>query len=189
MFNHFDYFSENLSCADTNRDELISKFEVLSFKKGQFLMEANDVCDHIMFVAEGCLLVKIDKDDENVMIREIVTPGFWLTDIHSFLEKKPSNLSIVALNETTVFALKREDYEYVKIHFPRFVEMALEVVGKVNKSLENRWFSFSNMTAEEKTEWYFSQKRFQRFEIPKKTIAQYLGIRPETFSRILKKMN
>jgi CRP-like cAMP-binding protein len=45
------------------------------------------------------------------------------------------------------------------------------------------------MTAEEKIQWYFEQKRFQRFDIPKKIIAQYLDLRPETFSRALKKIH
>lgn len=189
IVNHRSFFEQHLFCSSTEKQDLIDAFEYQQVKKGDFLLESNEICDQIYFVVEGCILVNLDKGIQHTLVREIVTPGLWLTDIHGFLEKKESQLSFFTFTECSIYSLKRETFDWVKIRFPEFVEMTLNTVGKVNKALENRWFNFSHMTAEEKIQWYFEQKRFQRFDIPKKIIAQYLDLRPETFSRALKKIH
>lgn len=155
-------------------------------RKKQYLLQEGDVCKYSAFVEKGVLRsYAIDeKGIEHVI--QFATEGWWISDNYSFLTGQPASYAIDAL----------EDVELLLITHPAMEEM-LDTVPAMERyfrllfqnsiiSFQNRLVCSLSQTAEEK---YIQMNDdypniIQR--VPQHHIASFLGITPETLSRIRK---
>lgn len=112
-----------------------------------------------------------------------------LTSYTSFLTQIPSDIQIVVLIDSDIEMIKREDliksYE-TSFEANKFGRILSEQ-GFIRKS--NREKDFLTKTAEEKYIEMFQKNSKYISHIPVNKIAKYIGIHPESLSRIRKKIN
>ncbi|ETZ23143.1 Crp/Fnr family transcriptional regulator [Pedobacter sp. V48] len=174
-----------LSSAD---EEIIRKlFRERKLKKGEHLLEAGNVCRNIIFIEKGLVRYYNNKDGEE-QTGYFNKEGEFVCDYPSFLPQKPSLTNIQALEETTVHTISHANmqlfYQQVE-HGERFGRLAIEYVF-VN--VINQITSLYNDPAELRYQQFLS--RFQDIgqRIPQYYIASYIGIKPQSLSRIRKRM-
>jgi CRP/FNR family transcriptional regulator, anaerobic regulatory protein len=161
--------------------------EVKFLDKKEFLLKQGDVCNKITFINSGCLRAFYNIDGvENTV--QFFFGDSWYTDYASFLTGNPAVENMQALEPTEVVQFKKVDlYKYYE-KYPVF-----ERVGR--QMAENAFLSISKLnqmlTNEEPEERYLNLLK-QRPEvvesIPQHYIASYLGIQPESLSRIRKRI-
>lgn len=159
--------------------------EAVEFRKKEFLTQCDEVENYIYFVTEGLTRQYFISGEREICLDF----GFrhnLVSSYVSFLTREPSPLCIQAL--TTVKAL-RVHYDAVQeLHnssknSERFGRLVAEHLYRVKLQREMVLLSLS---AEEKYR-YMLQKHPEFIQmIPVKDIASYLGIHPETLSRIRK---
>lgn len=159
--------------------------EAVEFRKKQFLTRCDEVENHIYFLTEGLTRQYFISHEREICLDF----GFrhnLVSAYVSFLTREPSSLCIQAL--TPVKAL-RVHYDVVQqLHnssknSERFGRLVAEHLYRTKLQREMVLLSLS---AEEKYR-YMLQKRPEFVQmIPVKDIASYLGIHPETLSRIRK---
>jgi CRP-like cAMP-binding protein len=164
-------------------------FTPRKIRKNQFLLQQGEVCKHLAFVNSGCLRqYSIDHKGE-VHIIQFAIGDWWIADLTSFLSRSPSTQYIDALQDSVVLLLEYESREKVVESVPkmeRFFRLLLEskyvaTVKRINDSLsesaEERYLSFLQM--------YPSLAE----QVPQHDIASYLGITPQSLSRIRKEIS
>lgn len=157
----------------------------VDLKRGDFLVNKGDKNANLYLVKEGSLRVFIDDETEEHTIR-FGYKNSIITALDYFLTQKPTDFYIQALKKTTLKVISKEKFNYLI---------------SSNKDFESVWFklleSFVHQQMEREVDLitYSPQKRFERVlkrspqvfqEIPRKYIASYLRMTPETLSRILK---
>jgi CRP/FNR family transcriptional regulator, anaerobic regulatory protein len=151
------------------------------------LLQEGKVCDNIFFINSGCVRLFYAVDGvENTA--QFFFSGSWYTDFSSFLTREPTIENVQALDPCEVLLMKQNDLYKLYQEYPVFervgrvlAENAFLSLSKLNKMLKN----------EEPQERYLNllQQRPEIVEkIPQHYIASYLGIQPESLSRIRKRI-
>lgn len=178
------------SIASLNEAEekaFLSILEVKIFKKKEFLLQEGKVCNKITFVNNGIMRLFYNVEGvENTI--QFFFGDSWYTDYASFLTGKPTLENLQALEESEVVQFKKEDLNKLYDSMPIF-----EKVGRI--FAENAYLSISQlnqMKTNEEPELRYINLLKTRPElvqqIPQHYIASYLGIKPETLSRIRKRI-
>jgi CRP-like cAMP-binding protein len=157
-------------------------------RRRQFLLQEGDVCRHLAFVDEGCLReYTVDaRGEEHVL--QFAIEDWWISDLHSFLAGVPSQRNIDALQDSEVLLLEREARDRLLEEVPameRFFRLLLEgnyvathrrIEEALSDSAEERYLAF--------------QKTYPALveQIPLNQVASYLGITPQSLSRIRKEL-
>jgi CRP/FNR family transcriptional regulator, anaerobic regulatory protein len=162
--------------------------QINHFKKKEFLLQEGKVSSKISFINNGCMrLFYLVDGIENTI--QFFFGDSWYTDYTSFSTGEPTMENLQALENTEVVQFTKEQLNTLCNEYPIFdrvarvmAENAFQSISKLNKMLTN----------EEPTERYLNllQQRPDVVEkIPQHYIASYLGIKPESLSRIRKRIS
>ena len=170
-------------------DEAIirSLFRVEKLQKGQHLLQAGNICRNIFFIEEGLVRYYsvIDGEEKTSYFNK---EGEFVCDYASFLPQRPSTINIQALEACTIYFISHSNlqllYEQVK-YGDRFGRMALE---DVYVNLINQVNSLYNAPPELRYQIFLTRFPDTGQRIPQYYIASYIGIKPQSLSRIRKRM-
>jgi CRP/FNR family transcriptional regulator, anaerobic regulatory protein len=176
-----------VSLNEAEKAAICAILKVKAYKKKEFLLQEGKICDSIFFINSGCVRLFYAVDGvENTA--QFFFSGSWYTDFTSFLTKEPTIENVQTLDACEVLLMKQNDLYKLYQEYPVFervgrilAENAFLSLSKLNKMLKN----------EEPQERYLNllQQRPEIVEkIPQHYIASYLGIQPESLSRIRKRI-
>ena len=155
-----------------------------TIKKHQFFLNEGDVCKYLGFVSSGCLREYTIDSNGGEHIIQFAIEDWWIADLNSFLSGLPSTHNIDALEDSQVLLLEKSRREQLLDEcskMDRFFRILLEanyvtthqrVADSLSLSAEQQYLKF--------TKTY--PKLLER--IPQNQIAAYLGITPQSLSRI-----
>jgi CRP-like cAMP-binding protein len=188
-----DYAAECLrnsisSIVTLSEDEMakfISFLEFKSLKKKELLIREGEVCRFTAFIVKGCLRYFYTVEG-NEHTGQFFFENSWYTDYESFLSGKPSNQSIEVLEKTELLLLDKKQLEELYNQHPRFERFGRLMAERAYLGARKRSEAFTNQSAEERYLRLIKErpKVFER--IPQHYIASYLGIKPQSLSRIRK---
>jgi CRP-like cAMP-binding protein len=185
-----DLLAANLRTKITISDEAVAAFYALftpqTIKKKEVLLLQNNVAQYTYFVTQGCLrMYSIDKKGSEHVV-QFAFEGHWVGDLYSFLSQKPAVYCIDALEETSFLRIDAERLEQAYAEIPileRFFRLALQNSFFV---LQHRITATHSETAEEKYLALCARYPNITQRVAQHQIASFLGIAPESLSRIRK---
>jgi len=154
-----------------------------SLKRNDFLIEKEQVESSLFFVIEGSLRIYYPYEEDEICV------GFGHTNnlvcsYPSFIRQQPSAYYIQALAPTKTIAIHQQDFYNLFDHHPK-IERAWRMLeeeallGKIERETEMLTF-----TAEERYSRLLQRSPHIFQHIPRKYIASYLRMSPETLSRL-----
>ncbi len=163
-----------------------SKFEPFFVKKKKDFLRFGEVANNLAFIKSGCLRsYKIDaKGNENVI--QIGLEDYWISDLYSFLTRTPSIMAIEALEDTEVLLLSFYNLERLYLDVPIIERFFRKLFEKAYLSSQDRINSTLSVSAEERYLNIIKSHPDIIRRVPLIHIASYLGITPESLSRIRK---
>lgn len=161
--------------------------QIKEFKKSEHFVERGKTCKHFAFVADGIMRAYNLYDGvENTTC--LCSNNTFATSSVSFITQTPSNVAIQALGDVTLVLISHEDLNvlYSKSTF-------WEKVGRVvaeREYIELQQTSWRNgpLPAQEKYLTLLKENPGVVNRVPLHYIASYIGVTPETLSRIRKKI-
>lgn len=157
-------------------------------KKHQFLLNEGDVCRHVGFVNSGCLReYEIDrKGTEHIL--QFAIEDWWVSDFNSFLSGLPAKYNIDALQDSEVLLLERSAREELLDNCPK-MERFFRLLIEANYVAKQKRIADSLSASAEERYLKFIKTYPKIFEqVPQNQIASYLGITPQSLSRIRKEL-
>lgn len=155
--------------------------------KGKFLLEAGQVCRHVAFINQGHFRIFSIVGDEDITYN-FAFDGNFFGDYASFVTQQPSSEAHQALEDAEVLMLEyntlQEGYKARPI-LERFGRLIAEFII-VGMAQRNRSLLF--LTPEERYLDLMKVRPKVISNIPQHYIAGYLGIQPESLSRIRKRL-
>ena len=176
----------NFTDAENNIFESFLKKKIVS--KKEHLLRPGDISRAIAYVNTGCLRRYIVDEHAKEIILNFAVEDWWIGDLESFHQQKPSIYYIQALEESELLLLSRENFLCVCEIIPKYKTFHEEKVQRNYFSALKRLSLLKSGTAEEKYLSLMNElpQLFQR--IPLHYIASYLGIEPESLSRLRKRL-
>lgn len=177
-----------MEVSDQEFEMIQAAFKPKKLRKRQYLLQKGDVCKYLSFVCKGAMR-QYSVDDKGV--EHIVRFGierWWMADYESFTTNTPCNYDIDTIEDTELLQISSEHLDKLKSKVPAVDAMISKMNQRSYVSHQKRIHSSISQTAEERfTDLMNTYPEFlQRF--PQNMIASYLGISPETLSRIRKQM-
>ena len=181
------FFNSVLSTSYSSDEDLPFPVKKLQFKKGEVITAYSQIEKSVYFMNHGIVEMTI-KSYVSEKIIDFFYENEMFCGFTSFLNQLPTDVQIVCLTDCEVEMLDRDGlmiaYEN-SLHANKFGRILTEQ-GYLRKS--NREKDLLTKTAEERYIEMFQTKAEYINTIPVNKIAKYLGIHPESLSRIRKKI-
>jgi len=166
---------------------LIEKaFQPKLVRKKQYLLQEGEICRFTGFVVKGAMRQYFVDAKGNEHILRFAIENWWVGDRESFSHQTPSKYNIDALEESELLLINLTDLNELRHKAPSFVLMMQKIDERSFIAAQKRIHASISYTAEERyLDLLNSNPEFlKRFS--QNMIASYLGIKPETLSRVRK---
>ena len=183
------HFAETDFFSDEEFEKLISFFTVTTIKKKEFFNNQGNLCRHLAFVNSGCLRAfhTDDKGDEFTMYFAFL--NWWVGDKTSFYSGTPSRFSVQALEDSEIFYADKTKWEIALDEIPAFEKWYRVKTRKSYEATQQKIIDTQTETAEQKYLKLLKNAPDIVQRIPQYYIASYLGIKPQSLSRIRKNIS
>lgn len=166
---------------------LLRRLEIRILKKGEVLHEGGKSSLVMNFVADGAIRSFLYKEG-NEITWNFYFPGGIATDFQSFLTEKETPLTFIALDKCAVIALPKEDIPDLYREAPTLIQLETLFAKRAFLDMRQRMESFLLQSAEERYLSLIEKNAELVKKIPNQDIATYLGIAPQSLSRIKRRL-
>ncbi|SMG17220.1 Crp/Fnr family transcriptional regulator [Arenibacter troitsensis] len=179
---------KHIALSNKEIDSFCNLFNENKVMKKQFLLREGDICKFEGFVTKG--LFRIYHIDQNgfEQVLYFAQENWWITDMDSFTNEKPSHLYIQALEDSVVLLISKKDKEFAYNNIPKIEKLFRIMTQKTHISLQRRMIDNLSKTADQRYIDFIEKypNLFQR--LTNLQIAAYLGISHEFLSKIRRKI-
>lgn len=155
--------------------------------KKEHLFQEPEKVTKLAYIDKGHLRGYLVFDANEVTTNFYFAPTF-ITDVTSIRMKIPTRLNVQALEDVEVFVAEFHDVEKLGFERPAIIYLFLRFMELIYIFNSNRQLSLLYDTPIERYQKLFKERPKVVAHMPLQYIASYLGINPETLSRIRKKM-
>jgi CRP-like cAMP-binding protein len=181
-----DYFKSNVSIPLEIEDKLNEIIIEKNLKKGEIILADNSIIKEHIFVVSGCLRSFYKTEDGKEFTIQFAIKNWWISDYITLYTNQKSIISIESLTNSKVLVLDKNKTDNLYKEYPPFETFQRKNFEKRTATLQKRILSLLTLSAAEKYNQFI--KDYTDFEkiIPNYQIASFLGITPQSLSRIRK---
>jgi CRP-like cAMP-binding protein len=182
------YVSKHISLTDDEAACFTSVLKLKMLRKRQYLLQAGDMCRYECFVNSGCLRTYSVDEKGQEHIVQFAVENWWTSDMYSFLTQTPATYNIDAMEDSEVVLIEKSAYEELLFKVPKFDRMFRIILQNAFVAQQRRIMENMSLPAHER---YLSFiQRYPQIEqrVPQHQVASYLGITPESLSRIRRQL-
>lgn len=173
-------------------DAMYARFRELTFEKSfdkkALLAEAGGECKYQYFILQGsCYSYYVnEKGDKHAV--QFALEEYWITDANSYFAGKAAVFNIETLEPTRALLLNKPNFELLCSEYPLFDRFFRLLLQKTLASLHYRIAKTNSEQAEHRYREFSALYPHFIQRIPQYLIASYLGIAPQSLSRIRSEM-
>lgn len=188
MENKFiNYFSRITPLTPEESQGLADNMTVTNFKKNTILLEEGQASTDTYFILKGCIrqYTFIDGDEKTT---NFYTEDQWVISLTGLTQNAPSDHNLICVEDTAVVAGNEQKAQELFKQFPRFETIARIVMEMAFAEQSRMLTSYLTDSPEQRYLKLLKSRPdiFQR--IPQHQIASYIGVMPESLSRIRKRI-
>ena len=180
-----------LKYVDFTDEEIMNLVSILDskvLKISHFLLREGEICKHVAFLNKGLIRLYYVKDGKEHN-SGFFQSGTWVSEYASFLHKSPSLFYIEALDDTELFLLSYENIQKLYKDGKAFERLGRLIAENLFHAYFKRNMSLLLDSPEERYVAFLKENSALVELIPLKHIASYVGVEPESLSRIRKRIN
>lgn len=180
----FSYVNKRVKASDEELEYYWNQFEFQSYQKNEILLNKEQICRYIRYVTKGALYTYYLNADGIEAINGIAIENNFCTALPSYITQTSSSEFIKALEDTNVLAISHKNFSMMIDKHPVFNELYKIILEEYQLFVNWRMESFMNLSAKDRL--LLLNNKFPKLQhrLPNKVMAAYLGITPETLSRI-----
>jgi len=183
----FEFLSNYIELSEEEID-IISKQNLMrSFKKGTILLSEGKIAKECYFILQGCVSSYYLIDGE-VKVTEFFTEKQPITPV-SYTTKKPSEYYLKCLEDCIISIGTAERSEELMRKVPRLAALGTNILEDQLANERMKYDDFIKLSPEDRYQNLQKTSPDLLNRIPQYLIASYLGIKPESLSRIRKRLN
>ena len=181
--------ANHISFTALEEQQFLNLFNTRHIKKKDFLLREGEICTFEGFVNKG--LFKTFHYDERGFEQILNFPmeDWWVGDIDSFTNQRPSQYSIQALEDSEIFFINKEDKEWLYVNVPKVEKLFRIMSQKALISLHRRLSENLKKTADQRYLDFVESRPKLAQRLTNLQIAAYLGISHELVSKIRSKFS
>ncbi|QMU28157.1 Crp/Fnr family transcriptional regulator [Adhaeribacter radiodurans] len=184
----FQKFNEIVPLTPEEQELIKNYLTPKKLRKKQYLLQGGDVCKFIAFVEKGALrsFSINDKDEEHII--QFALEGWLIADLYSFLTGEPATYNIEALENAELVLISKPAHEELLKLLPKYETYTRLQLTGAYIAMQRRLTSIISLPLEERYAGFTALYPDIVQRVPQHMIASYMGLTPETLSRVRRRM-
>ncbi|MNK05085.1 Cyclic nucleotide-binding domain protein [compost metagenome] len=182
-----NYFAKILPLSQEEIDGIVATLTIKKFPKGAILLREGEISMEAYFVLEGCVrqyfMIEGEEKTNNFFSEEQ-----WVISVNSMANNQPSKHFLECCEDCTLVVGNREKEEALYKQFPKLETISRRVMEKVFAEQQELSGSYFTDSPEERYLNLIQTRPGLLQRIPQYMIASYIGVKPESLSRIRKRL-
>ena len=182
-----NYFSKISPLSEEESKAIEENMVLKTYKKGDYLLREGQVSVDTYFILEGCIREFVVNDGEE-KTTNFFTEEQWVISLNNFGPQSPATHNLICVEDTTVSVGNEQQAQKMFKQFPRFETISRVIVEADFAEQKKLLTSYLTDSPEQRYLKLLSSRPdlFQR--IPQYQLASYIGVKPESLSRIRKRV-
>ena len=180
------YLTSKGSFSQDELNQIDQVSTIKKLRKKQYLLQEGDVWSNNAFVATGCVRTYRIDDTGSEHILQFAIENYWTGDRESLMSGLPSRSNIDAIEDSEIVLIGKEPFEKLCRTIEPLNAMVNVVLNRSFSASQNRVHAVISLSAEERYLDFIRTNANIANRVPQSMIASYLGISPETLSRVRK---
>lgn len=181
------WLSQKMNFTENELDFLLSYFTPRYLDKNECVLREGEVPRFGIFVCQGCLRSYVVDDKGREHIIQFAPQNWWLSDMENMIHQKPTVYFMDAIEDSEVLLIDMPGFETIMKEVPAFTTLFRQGYQKHAAKKDERIIASLTLDAEERYKQFLHSYPSIVQKVPQHMLASYLGISPETLSRIRKK--
>lgn len=170
--------------SDSELRDIISHFSPVSLQKKEHFLASGKICRQVAYVTEGSMIYMQTSPEGDDIAIDFAFEGSFVAYLQSFLTETPADIDIIANEPSRLLVISKERLYHLYEKYPKMetIGRLLLEEGLVNMAKGRTIFQ----TMDNRERYLYVMKNNPKIleRIPQYHIATYLGIKPESLSRI-----
>ena len=158
-------------------------FKRTTLKKNDYFLQEGKVSTQVAFIEKGLVRYVMNHKGEDISAY-FSGENEWVGNLESFLSRQPSTRSIIALEPTVLWTISRDNLQKMYDTVKEGDRMGRLIIEDVFVKSSRQVTSLYTGTAEERYYEFFELFEALQHRIPQYMIASFIGIKPQSLSRI-----
>lgn len=178
-----DSLLQTIECNEAESMAFQNILRLKTIKKSEPLLLEGEVCNYGVFISQGCLRYYYMADGVE-STGSFFFENDWYSDFQGFLYGKPSLQNIEALEDSVLYLAYKSDFDKLVAQYPIFNDFLKQMMERCINGLTRKSMSMTLLSPEDRYLRVIKHypKVIERVSL--KYIASYLGVKPESLSRI-----
>jgi len=183
----YAYFKEKIPLTDDQFKLMQGFFIPKQLEKGEILLREGERAKYAAFIEKGCLRSYVIDNKGKEHIVQFAPENWWLADTNSLLNGTPSLFTIDAIEPSDILLLDVASHKKMMEQIPGFAASFQVGIQKHTAAKDKRIIASLTATAEERYRNFLETYPSIAQRVPQHMLASFLGITPETLSRVRKR--
>jgi CRP/FNR family transcriptional regulator, anaerobic regulatory protein len=181
------HLSKLIELKATEAEAFSKAFTLRKLKRKEILLHEGEVCRYTAFILKGCLRYFYNVEGQE-HTGQFFFENSWYTDYESFLSEKPSKQNIEALEKTEILLLQKKDLEKLYETYPKFERFGRLMAENAYLGVRKKNENLVNLSPEDRYLKLVKERPKVIERVAQHYIASFLGIQPQSLSRIRKRI-
>jgi CRP/FNR family transcriptional regulator, anaerobic regulatory protein len=183
-----DIISKKISLNETDIQLCFNYFEPINYPKNHIIEEQDKIPEYLYFIVSGFMrLFYYDKNgDENT--NQINTPTNFVASYLSLIQGTPAKENLECITDCELIRIKKTDLKTLIDESENFKSYSLIIFETAMANTQIRANDLATLNAEQRYRKLLENQAEILQNVPIQYIASYLGMKPESLSRIRKNM-
>ena len=160
-----------------------SHLTVKVLKKGDHFLSEGSIPKYFGFIEYGSVVYYQISDGDKIAI-DFAFENSWVTDLVSLNEQVPTEMNIEALEETSLLCITKDSLDEILEKLPKLYKVKNHYVERSFAKISAHERRMLSKSAKSRYLDLITQYPHLPERIPQYHLASYLGIKPQSLSRI-----
>lgn len=177
------FVSRYVDISENDFSAILPLIDIVTLQKGDVFIAEGEVASKIAFTSSGYLRVSYNHDGEEIT-RDITPLHSFATALPSFITQKPSYEIVTAITDCELLVIKKDDLDNLYNSYPKWERLGRRIIEDMFVEAQHRLYLFITEPAEVRYKRLVEQHPDMLHEVPLKYIADYLGVKLQSLSRL-----
>lgn len=183
-----DFIQSGHSLSKVDEDLIFQYFEPVLFPKNRIIEEEGKVPQYLYYIISGYLrLFHYNENGDEVTTHINCPPGFFTSYFH-FVNTTKANENVECITECELLRITKTDLDLLTSKSEVMKDFSIGVFQKSIAYNENRSIELATLSGEKRYRKLIENYPGILHNVPVTYIASFLGMKPESLSRIRRKL-